>query len=766
MKKKIISSLLAVAMMMSIAIPSVFAASSDVAGDAKKVSKIVVNDKDGKTQSEFTLKVGEEVDFSTLIKVYENETKLVLDHNHIRYMLNGNTGSGNTGDFRIDNSKVTAIKSGSAATLTIFDNYNASSKARVTVGLKSVVGDGVWTEYAESFTFENSSYVLPYVSNDGLSEDRTLTLNAHPSGSKFGRTVAEQNAILAQAELAVLPKLAKALGLTSITAGAGSAIGGTMTDGVVGVTGVKDVQTITVTTVPADAEVLTVLVNNVVAFSKTYATATLPASVTAAALEISTALKANSAVTSKYVVTEAAGVVTLTAIAAGVMPAAMVVGTAADGTGTGAMAAAVTTAGTNDVTAVKAKVVYDLTTAVPLAKDAVIKIGGAGDSKVGALTTTVEQQIDQWIANKASTDVLGVAGTATRNGRFLTVEADSASATSLVKATVEETVFTTSGTVSGLTDAQLVTLMKDTHKIKADYSKDGGNYDYKSIIFTIPKAFLDSTANRASADAAIKAEGGINNYYQWGTTSRAVVTDAQAKFAPQTGTFTASTNVTPCDVITAKSFSVAPSIDVKVGQTVEVPVTFYPPNANTNKKAVFEIRSALNTGAPYQYAVIDGDGTATDKVKILGVNSNDPGKAILTGRVQNGQLSSHSTINVKATDYKNEGTEDFTSKIDKNTAEVAVGSLVPVSISNLPAGVTVKWTHKDDGTVALNKNNGNAVVIYGKKIGTNVVTATLSNGEKFDVAVTVKAATAPEKPAPGTGTDVPQTGDSLLANLF
>lgn len=762
MKKKIISSLLAVAMMMSIAIPSVFAASSDVAGDAKKVSKIVVNDKDGKTQSEFTLKVGEEVDFSTLIKVYENETKLVLDHNHIRYMLNGNTGSGNTGDFRIDNSKVTAIKSGSAATLTIFDNYNASSKARVTVGLKSVAGDGVWTEYAESFTFENSSYVLPYVSNDGLSEDRTLTLNAHPSGSKFGRTVAEQNAILAQAELAVLPKLAKALGLSNATVGAGGTISAvSSTDGNTLINGEANVVEITLTATASTGTIMVVVGSTVVA--NVTLDATTGASATTAAAAVVAALNANTVVTNIYDVAVAAGVITLTAKADGAQDAIVVTAAGANTTAV----AAVTTAGVTGVPAAPATITYDFSKAVPLKTGETITIGGVGTTLVGNSSTTVDQQVQLWVANAGANTVLGKPSTANYNDvtNILTITETTADATPITAA-MKTTAFKTAGDSTDLTDAQLVTLMKTQYKINADYSKDGGNYDYKSIIFTIPKSFLDSTTNRKAAEDIIKAEGGINNYYQWGTTSRAVVTDAQAKFAPQTGTFTASTNVTPCDVITAKSFSVAPSIDVKVGQTVEVPVTFYPPNANTNKKAVFEIRSALNTGAPYQYAVIDGDGTATDKVKILGVNSNDPGKAILTGRVQNGQLSSHSTINVKATDYKNEGTEDFTSKIDKNTAEVAVGSLVPVSISNLPAGVTVKWTHKDDGTVALNKNNGNAVVIYGKKIGTNVVTATLSNGEKFDVAVTVKAATAPEKPAPGTGTDVPQTGDSLLANLF
>lgn len=764
MKKKIISSLLAVAMMMSIAIPSVFAASSDVAGDAKKVSKIVVNDKDGKTQSEFNIEVGKTENFANLIKVYENETKLVLDHNHIRYMLNGNTGSGNTGDFRIDNSKVTAIKAGSTATLTIFDNYNASSKARVTVTLKSIPATNGWTEYAESFTFENSSYVLPYTSADGGSEDRTLTLNAHPSGSVFGNGSTEQANILNQAELAVLPRLAEALGLANATIGAGNAIGGTGTVGKLAITiGVPNVFTVTVVG-GTDTEPATVTIGDkVLSF-------TIGASATDSAAALVAAYNATDKQINGKAYTAAANVGAIAFTAVESFDAVVAPNVAYTGSLT-SVTIANTTAGVAIAPAVFSKIVYDFSKAVPLGKGDTITIGGIAGPVVGDSATTVDQQVQLWAANTDNTAVAGVLGKASTvhydaNTNLLTITENAATALAITAA-MKSTAFRTVGDSTGLDDATLRAKMENDYNIHGDYSKDGdGNYDYKSIIFTIPKAFLDSTANKNAADVAIKANNGTNSYYQWGTTSRPVVTKEQAKFAPQTGTFTASTNVTPCDVVTAKSFSVAPSIDVKVGQTVEVPVTFYPPNANTNKKAVFEIRSALNTGAPYQYAVIS-DGAETDsKVTILGVNSNDPGKAVLTGRVQNGQLSSHSTINVKATDYKNEGTEDFTSKIDKNTAEVAVGSLVPVSISNLPAGVTVKWTHKDDGTVALNKNNGNAVVIYGKKIGTNVVTATLSNGEKFDVAVTVKAATAPEKPAPGTGTDVPQTGDSLLANLF
>ena len=156
------STLLAATMLVSSVLPNLVADSSDVAGDAKKVTKIIADD------SSYDIPVGTTVDFSDKIKVFESETKLVLDKQHIRYELVG--ASGDYGSFKINGSKVTALSADETSTLTIYDNYNKSNKARVTVNINSVEGseNGV----AETFTFIGSKTNLPFDNGTvGMAED-------------------------------------------------------------------------------------------------------------------------------------------------------------------------------------------------------------------------------------------------------------------------------------------------------------------------------------------------------------------------------------------------------------------------------------------------------------------------------------------------------------------------------------------------------------------------------------------------------------------
>lgn len=712
MKKKIISSLLAVAMMMSIAIPSVFAASSDVAGDAKAVNKITM--KDGKDTYEIKVGEGNKVDFKDEISVYENETKLVLDHNHIRYMLNGNTGSGNTGDFRINGSEITAIKAGSNATLTIYDNYNASSKARVTVNLKSVPADGI-VGYAESFTFKSSSYQAIFDSATGSSEGLEIVAKAHPNGTKFDFNDQKVKDAIADVE----NKISVALGYGAT---ASSTVVGTKTAGS-DVT--KNVVMLTATGASGATATDSISIANVATAAVTYA----PAAGTDVVLaDLAAAI--NSAAGALYDAKVVNGYVELTAKTAGPVTAVTVTVTP-DGTDPGTVAAMATT-----------------TTTGSAVTPSVITFNFAGVTPVVGSDFTVAGKTVKVGTNQALADVL-VAFVAT-HGTIDTNWTVTNTATTLV--------LTNSAYVATIPTALTASNVTSVTAPAADVVEWVKQEDDTEIKFTVNKSFLNKTQKPIAA-----ANTAVNSYNSY----KILKTSDLVKFGNQVGNFNTSANLEIIDAIDAVSFSVPSNTEVVVGKVVKVPVTYYPPNANTNKHAEFSIASALNNSKAYQYAVINSDTNPTtvdNEVEILGVNSNDPAKAVLTGRVKGGQLSAWSTITVKPTNFNTD--VPLTSKIDKTVAEVAVGSLVPVSISNLPANVTVKWTHKDDGTVALNKNNGNAVVIYGKKIGTNVVTATLSNGEKFDVAVTVKAATAPEKPAPGTGTDVPQTGDSLLANLF
>lgn len=179
MKKKILSTLLAVCLFVGMAIPAVFAASSDAAGDAKKVSKITV------LKDTYEITVGDSKKFADQISVFENDTKLVLDHGHIQYSLLANVGD--SSDFEISGDEVKALKAGATATLTIFDNYG--EKARTSVKIKSVAGTVASTKKIESYTFENSLYTLP-VGTDA--EKQTIVVESHPKGTKFTHATANE----------------------------------------------------------------------------------------------------------------------------------------------------------------------------------------------------------------------------------------------------------------------------------------------------------------------------------------------------------------------------------------------------------------------------------------------------------------------------------------------------------------------------------------------------------------------------------------------
>lgn len=174
MKKKILSTLLAVCLFVGVAIPAVFAAErSDAAGDAKKVTKITIE------KDYYEIKQGESKDFADQIAVYENDTKLVLDHGHIQYSLLANTGD--SSDFAITGSEVKALKVGATATLTIFDNY--SEKARTTVKIKAIAPTADITRKIESFTFADSLVTVPV--GNGMDEAVEFVVESHPKGTKF-----------------------------------------------------------------------------------------------------------------------------------------------------------------------------------------------------------------------------------------------------------------------------------------------------------------------------------------------------------------------------------------------------------------------------------------------------------------------------------------------------------------------------------------------------------------------------------------------------
>ncbi|MEG1028289.1 MAG: hypothetical protein RSE07_06340, partial [Oscillospiraceae bacterium] len=212
----------------------------------------------------------------------------------------------------------------------------------------------------------------------------------------------------------------------------------------------------------------------------------------------------------------------------------------------------------------------------------------------------------------------------------------------------------------------------------------------------------------------------------------------------------------------ATGFRFANTAEVVVGDWYKYVAEYFPANANVGKRASFIAKSFMNDGRPYQYAINDGAG---DKW-FQGVNSNDTAKVMIEGIFtdQNNQTRTmgYSTLSVKAANL-NEQT--LTSTISAKSKEIKVGEEATIAINNVPNNVSVKWTAAQEAgkeIVSFDAADKAVVKVTGKTVGTVVVTAELSNGEKFTCDIDVAAAPAvEEKP-----TDVPATGDSFFANLF
>lgn len=870
MKKKIISSLLAVAMMFSIAIPAVSAASSDVQGSYAAVTKIT--EKEGKDT--WTMKEGESFNIEDKINVFENNTKLVLDKSHIRYELNGPTGEYN--GFKVSGSTLTAQQAGRNAVITIYDNYNKSTtNARLDIKLVSVAAD--YSGPAETFTFVNANHTLPVTvtNNEGIAEFQIITIQAHPAGAKF--TQADKDKIDATA----LPQIATAL------KGDGTSTGGNIVgtfdnyntagkaqfeiDYLGAQVGAKAIYTVTIAGVAPAAGNKVVLTNTLKSGSFTYdltaadltgASDVADHALIAASIVTTYNAKAdrlyNAAITAPTVVTLTAidaGVVTLpdntgttgttvTATVAEVTPvdykvtgavpgsAASVAITPSNGSylDNNAVVLAIATANktvpisyngkeyvtnikpgyasivqytavdngkvtSNDIPAEGTTIPVIVTNAVggvgsviAAAFNPVVRHISTGGTGVAAPTITYD--FAAWagkmpVANTLLTFGLGTTVNDVFKNATYTVSTSDTTPTDLaanMAARMTTTQFTdwtaaADGTKLVLTHKTATSTIAVPSSTQLAVSGFTNGYTKNNIPLT--SAFIDSNRKieiTVPADYLNQAyrnyvllPGEVNPDKHRSLDSTFAITVTMDRLDGKLPAMAAtSTNAIYTKAIKAASFQIPQNnIDIKVGETIKIPVTYYPPNANVRLKSVFEIKSVLNNGKAFEYAVIDSaekKPTITTELKIIGVNSTDVGKANLQGQVIDGALTAFATITVKPTDFNKE--IPYTSKISASSVEVEVGASAPIAITGVPAGVTVKWVYKDDGSIILKSDTTASTAVVGKKVGVNKLTATLSNGEKFTCDVTVKAATVVKPDPDKKPTEVPQTGDTLFSNLF
>lgn len=174
MKKKILSTLLAVSLFVAAAAPAVLAAdySSTQAGDPSKIESIKFS------ESSYEIKQDEEVAFLDKIQVFENNKKLILDKSQISFEL---IGADTT--FSLVDDKVTAIEKSGTATLVAKDDETGKVTAKVT--LKAVPNPA--KVYATSFKFEKSksNLVYDFAGNNAISEGNTVTIVPIPAKSTW-----------------------------------------------------------------------------------------------------------------------------------------------------------------------------------------------------------------------------------------------------------------------------------------------------------------------------------------------------------------------------------------------------------------------------------------------------------------------------------------------------------------------------------------------------------------------------------------------------
>lgn len=174
MKKKILSTLLAVSLFVAAAAPAVLAAdySSTQAGDPSKIESIKFS------ESSYEIKQDEEVAFLDKIQVFESNKKLILDKSQISFEL---IGADTT--FSLVDDKVTAIEKSGSATLVAKDDETGKVTAKVT--LKAVPNPA--KVYATSFKFEKSksNLVYSFAGNNATSEGNTVTIVPIPAKSTW-----------------------------------------------------------------------------------------------------------------------------------------------------------------------------------------------------------------------------------------------------------------------------------------------------------------------------------------------------------------------------------------------------------------------------------------------------------------------------------------------------------------------------------------------------------------------------------------------------
>lgn len=740
--KKLIGFVLASTMIVG-GTSSVFATDiySNMSGDERKVTSIATNEK------EYVLEVGKEYDFAKEIKVFESKEKLITNHNYIEYSLTGSSNS-----FSIYGSTVTALEGGKSATLTILDGY--SKKVKCVVPVKSL--DERRNSNASGFVFEKSNMKVPFDSTNGVNSDGLVfKVVSTPRGSQFtendldtigkdvGVAVANMLGFEAGTSSAKFPLAVSFVADTNSSVGTKAKFTATINataDATTNATATFELGVLggTVESAPAGAAAALTAIQLAQLFNGKQITATDGTIYNIVATAGSAVLTFEA--TTATAVAEAdltAKPVTLT-----VKAATSVVDTAQS------LTTVFVTAGTPSASGTS-------TMSFPAGKSPVLDI--AGETVVGkkstAEVTTVKGLIDLFVGKTVTIDgiVWDIKLNLDKTGLECVI-ADGNKPADLAKLKLPAEVTVTDaesdvvgGTITTVLGKGTMLDKENDSLITYDFATE---YSSSEIVFHV------------TGSHAFTAESLANSLLTKGKAYKLNVTDVILDHGKADSNAKASATFTAVDAVEAKGVVFAKNeVTVKVGETLEVPVTTYPNNAN-----VFGTMSVSNQGTD-DYAYFD----MIDRVlHVTGVNSTGSARTDVnvelttpSGAVNNSQLR---VLVKSATTTGNPATDAKAPALSVKKLTVEAGKLGTLRVVNLPKDVAVTWTVADE-TIVSTKNSGKDFIeLKAEKLGTSEVTAELSTGEKLvgSVVVIKPVPVAPDK----TQTDVPQTGDSWLSNLL
>ena len=201
MRKKIIATLLAVSLLVSLAMPAFASTNSNQSGDPEEVTMVAFD------ETSYAIQKDESVNFEEEVKAFASKDQLVLDPNLTFEIIDDNNGV-----FSMDGANISAVEKTGSATL-IVKNIDDKKVGSIKITATNAKPEA---RAATGFRFEERTYNVPVASLDTTSADPTdadkytIKVIPTPTGAVFTQNNVDDIAAK------VNPALTKALDLKDL----------------------------------------------------------------------------------------------------------------------------------------------------------------------------------------------------------------------------------------------------------------------------------------------------------------------------------------------------------------------------------------------------------------------------------------------------------------------------------------------------------------------------------------------------------------------